>query len=158
VTMTRFNLFRDFVDLRDSVDRLFQETFGPTDRLLPWAPTTRMIPLEVYETPDEVVVRALVPGIAPESIDLQYQQGMLTLRASAATPEPGSDWTWHIQEFGYGDMVRRITLPKAVDVDQARTHFEHGILTLTLPKVAEARPKQIRVVPQPQIASGTTSA
>jgi HSP20 family protein len=160
MTGTTLNPFRDFVSLRDAIDRLFEESFVSPERLLSWTTIAagRTLPLEVYETPDDIVVRALVPGMDPEDLDVQVHQGLLTLRAKAKAPEAQDKWTWHVREFGYGEVVRQVALPKGVDVDQVRTTLEKGILTLTLPKLAEARPKQIKVVAQPQIAAGMTSA
>ncbi len=158
MTMQRFNLnpvLRDFVSLREAVDRLFDESFvSPTKA---WSGTgSRPMPLEIYETPDEIVVRALTPGVAPDQLDIQYQQGVLTLRASTQTPAAHDDWAWHIREFGYGEMLRTVTLPKEIDVDRANATFEHGVLTLRLPKAEQAKPRQISIsgYQQAEIGSG----
>ncbi len=147
MTMQRWNPFlRDFVSLRDAVDRLFEESYVSPERLFTWGTTTaRPMPVEMYETPDELVVRALTPGVSPENLDVQYQQGTLVLRAKTEPPAAHDDWTWHVREFGYGEMTRTFTLPKDVDADRAEASFEHGILTLRLPKVEEAKPKTIRI-------------
>lgn len=159
MTMQRWSPFvRDFVSLRDAVDRLFEESFVHPDRLFSMAGTAaRTMPLEIYETPEELVVRALLPGVTQDNLDLQYQQGVLTLRAKTETPSAHDDWTWHLREFGYGEMIRTVTLPKEIDVDRAEAKFADGILTLTLPKAEQAKPKQIRIATQGQIGSGTGS-
>lgn len=149
MTMQRFNLnpfLRDFVTLREAVDRLFDESFVSPTRALSWSGTgNRPMPLEIYETPDDIVVRALTPGVTPDQLDVQYQQGVLTLRASTETPSAHDDWTWHVREFGYGEMIRTVTLPKEIDVDRANATFEHGVLTLRLPKAEQAKPRQIEI-------------
>jgi HSP20 family protein len=148
--------FRDFVSLRDAVDRLFEESFVNADRLFSWTGiAARTMPLEMYETPEEVVVRALVPGVAPDKLEVSYQQGVLTLRAQTEAPTTQDDWIWHFREFGYGEMIRSISLPKAVDPDRAEATFENGILTLRLPKAEHEKPKQIKVTPVAQIAGST---
>lgn len=148
--------FRDFVSLRDAVDRLFEESFVNPDRLFSWTGiTARTMPLEMYETPEEIVVRALVPGVAPDKLEVSYQQGVLTLRAQTETPPSQDDWVWHFREFGSGEMIRSISLPKAVDPDRAQATFENGILTLRLPKAEHEKPKQIKVTAVAQIAGGT---
>jgi HSP20 family protein len=136
---------REFVSLRDAVDRLFEESVISPDRLMSWRGTgTRPMPIEIYETPDEMVVRALTPG----QLDIQYQQGTLTLRARTETPATHDDWTWHVREFGYGEMVRSISLPTQIDADNAQASFEHGVLTLRLPKAEQAKPRQIPIAGQ----------
>jgi HSP20 family protein len=160
MTMQRWNPFlRDFVSLRDAVDRLFEESFVSPERLMSWRGTgTRPMPLEIYETPDDIVVRALTPGVAPDQLDVQYQQGTLTLRARTEIPSAHDDWTWHLREFGYGEMVRTISLPREINAEAAEASFEHGVLTLRLPKADEAKPRQIPISGrQVQIESGTRS-
>ena len=146
---------QDFVTLRDAIDRLFADAFVAPTRLLSVGGAARSMPLEVYETPESVVVKALVPGIAAEDLDVQYSQGMLTLHAKTEAPQAHDDWTWHLREIGYGEYSRAIQLPVPIDVDGVRTVLENGILTLTLPKVEEARPKQIKVVAPKQLAGET---
>ncbi len=145
MTRTVTPFMRDFVSLRDAVDRLFEQSFVSPERLYQASATSRPMPLEIYETPDELVVRALTPGVTPDQLDVQYQQGVLTLRARTETPGAHDDWVWHVREFGYGEMTRTITLPREIDVDRAHASFEHGVLTLRLPKAEEAKPRQIPV-------------
>jgi len=161
MTVTRWNspFLRDFVSLRDAMDRLFEESFVSPDRLFSGtAGSARIMPVEIVETPDDVVVRALVPGVTPENLDVQYHQGVLTLKARTETPQAHDDWTWHVREFGYGEMTRAISLPRPIDVEHADAAFENGILTLRLPKSEQAKPKQIKVsASQGQIGAGAAS-
>ncbi len=138
-------MFNDFVTLRDAMDRLFEQSFVDPARLLSAAGSGMAMPLEVYETPDDVVVKALVPGISPESLDIAYQQGTLTLKAKTEAPQAEKGWTWYVREIGYGEVTRSISLPVEIDVDRVGTAFANGVLTLHLPKAEAARPKQIKV-------------
>ena len=149
---------RDFVSLRDAVGRLFEESFVSPERLFSTVGGgTRPMALEIYETPDQLVVRALTPGVMPQDLDVQYHDGVLTLKARTETPAAHDDWTWHVREFGYGEMTRSIRLPVEIDADRAEARFAHGILTLSLPKAEQAKPRQIKVVSadQQRIGSGT---
>jgi HSP20 family protein len=165
-TTQRWNPFmRDFVTLRDAVDRLFEDSIVAPDRLLSSATRgQRPMAVEICETPDELVVRALVPGVTPENLDVEYHEGTLSLRARTETPAAHDDWTWHVREFGYGEMARVISLPKQIDVERAQAMFRDGILTLHLPKAASAKPRHIKVVSadasvdQRSIASGEQPA
>ena len=156
MTLARRDPFlRDFVSLRDAVDRLFEQSFVSPDRLYSGAGVaTRYMPLEIYETQDEMVVRALTPGVTPDQLDVQYQQGVLTIRARTEAPTAHDDWTWHLREFGYGEMVRTVSLPGQIDAEKADATFEHGILTLRLPKAEAAKPRRIEIQPHAQIGAG----
>ncbi len=150
-------LLQDFVTLRDAMDRLFAESFVDPARLLSVGGAARTMPLEVYETPDSLVVKALVPGISPESLDVQFNQGTLTIHAKTEAPQAHDEWVWYAREIGYGEYTRSISLPTRIDVDGVQTGFENGILTLTFPKAEEARPKQIKVTPAKQL-TGTSQS
>lgn len=154
VTRITSPLFRDFVTLRDAVDRLFEESFVDPTRFLSMGVGSRTMPLEVYETPDQVIVKALVPGVSPDDLDVSVQDGVLTIKAKTETPQASDDWNWHVREIGYGEYTRSVRLPTRVDVDKADARFENGILTLTLPKAAESRPARISIKPAAQIAAG----
>jgi HSP20 family protein len=151
-----YSPLRDFMTLRDTMDRMFEDRWVSPGNWLTWSSVgTNYLPVDIYETADEIVVRAVVPGVSADGIDIQFQGGVLTLRATTeetAIPE-GSSWLVH--EVTPGEFIRQVTLPRAVEADNAQTTFENGVLTLTLPKTADAKPKQIRVKAAKQIGSGS---
>jgi HSP20 family protein len=153
-----YSPLRDFMSLRDAMDRVFEDRWVSPGSWLTWSPVgTTYLPLDIYETADDIVVRALVPGVEADGIDIQFQGGVLTLRAKAdeaAIPE-GS--TWVVHEVTPGEFIRQVTLPRSVEADKAVTTFENGVLSLTLPKTADAKPKQIKVEPTKQIGAGTAA-
>ena len=154
-----FSPLRDFMTLREGMDRLFEDRWVSPGSWLTWSSTgTNFLPLDIYETADDVVVRAVVPGVAPDGIDIQFQGGVLTLRAKSFEPEIDSGAVWLVHEVVAGEFVRQVTLPGAIDADKARTTFENGVLTLTLPKTADSKPKQIKVESAPQIGAGQTKS
>lgn len=147
---------RDFMYLRDAMDRFFEDRWvSPGNWLTFTGAGVESLPIDVYETADEFVVRALVPGARSEDIDVQYQNGTLTLRTKLASFEQPSDATCLVSEISGGDALRQITLPRTIDAEHVTTTFADGVLTLTLPKTPDAKPKQIKVEPQAQL-SGTT--
>jgi HSP20 family protein len=151
-----FSPLRDFMSVRDAMDRMFEDRWVSPGNWLTWSSAgTNYLPLDIYETSDDIVVRAVVPGVAPDGIDIQFQGGVLTLRAKTdeqAIPEGAS---WLVHEVSPGEYIRQVTLPRTVDADSAQTTFENGVLTLTLPKTADAKPKQIKVQATKQIGAGT---
>lgn len=149
---------RDFVSLRDAMDRFFDDRWVSPGPWLTWAGAgTQSLPVDIYETPDDIVVRALVPGVKPENIDIQYQGGVLTLRTKTEPYELQKGATGVVNEITVGQAIRQISLPRTVQVEQATTGFDNGVLTLTLPKTADAKPKQIKVGSTPEIGAGTTA-
>jgi HSP20 family protein len=155
VTRLPSPIFRDFVTLRDAVDRLFEESFVDPVRLLSIGAGSRTMPLEIHETPDAVTVKALVPGVSPSDLDVTFQEGVLTIKARTETPQASDDWNWHLREIGYGEYSRSVSLPTKVDVDKVDSRVENGILTLTMPKAAESRPTRISINPAAQITAGS---
>jgi HSP20 family protein len=152
-----FSPLRDFMSLRDGMDRLFEDRWVSPGSWLTWSSTgTNFLPLDIYETADDLVVRAVVPGVSPDGIDIQFQGGVLTLRARSDEPAVPEGATWLVHEISPGEYIRQVTLPRTIDADTAHTTFDNGVLTLTLPKTADAKPKQIKVQAERQIGAGQT--
>jgi HSP20 family protein len=112
------------------------------------------IPMDVVERDDAYEVRAAVPGVKPEDVEVVVQGERVTVRAESRASEERRDENWLMREHRYGTMQRSVTLPTPVRSDAAEAHIEHGILTLRLPKAQEARPRRINI----GTASGGTSA
>jgi HSP20 family protein len=150
-----YSPLRDFMSLRDAMDRMFEDRWVSPGNWLTWSSTgTNFLPLDVYETADDLVVRAVVPGVAPDGIQIQFQAGVLTIRAKSDELVLPEGAAWVVQEVVPGEYVRQVTLPRIIDAEKAHTTFENGILTLTLPKTADAKPKQIKVEASKQIGAG----
>jgi HSP20 family protein len=146
------------MSLRDAMDRMFEDRWVSPGSWLTWSsPGTTYLPVDIYESADEIIVRALTPGVGADGIDIQIQGGVLTLRAKSEEPAIPEGSTWLVHEITPGEYIRQLTLPRAVDADEAETVFENGVLTLTLPKTADAKPKQIKVESTKQIGAGTAA-
>ncbi len=152
MAITQWNPLSEFVSLREAMDRLFNESFvaDPFRTLWSTAGTggTRLLPLDVYETEDAVVMLAAVPGISPEEIEITVNQGTVTLSGqvpNVAESESGKRATWHLHELPSGKFRRTLTLPFEIDASRAEATFEHGMLRLHLPKAEMAKPRQIKV-------------
>ena len=156
---TGFSPLRDFMSLRDGMDRLFEDRWVSPGSWMTWSPTsTSYLALDVYESSDDIVVRAVVPGAEPDDIDIQFQGGVLTIRANTVETAIPDGASWLVHEVLAGEYLRQVTLPRTVDPEKARSTYEHGVLTLTLPKTADAKPKQIRIGSTPEITSGPDAA
>ena len=149
MVLARWDPFREMAAMREMMDRLFEESFTRPFRMLGTVrETTRVLPLDVYETDENVVVRAALPGAKPEDVEINVTGDALTIKGrihSEAEKEEARKWNWICNEVWYGEFVRTLTLPIPVQADKAEATFEDGILTLTLPKAEEIKPKQIKV-------------
>jgi HSP20 family protein len=149
---------RDFMSLRDAMDRMFEDRWVSPGSWLTWSSAgTNDLPLDIYETADDIVVRAVAPGIEADGIDIKFQGGVLTLRVKREDPAIPEGATWLVNEVAPGTFMRQVTLPRAVEADQARTTLENGVVTLGLPKTADAKPKQIKVEAPKQIGAGSAA-
>ncbi len=143
--LVRWDPFRDMVTLREAMDRLFEESFVRPRGWL--APTEGLatLALDVYETADDVTVQASIPGVKPEDIDISITGDMLTIKGEVSEEREEKEGTYYIRERRYGAFERSITLPTQINADKAQADFANGVLTLTLPKVEEVKPKSIQI-------------
>jgi HSP20 family protein len=144
MAIERWDPLRDMVSLRDAVSSLLQESFvRPGGIGGGGGPAT--LPLDVHETENEFVVKASLPGLKPEDVQLTVHGDTVTIRGETKAEEEKKGQTWHLRERRSGTFQRSVSLATPIDADKAHARFEHGVLTLTLPKTEKARPKQIKV-------------
>ncbi|MFO7742397.1 MAG: Hsp20/alpha crystallin family protein [Anaerolineae bacterium] len=143
--LTRWEPFRDLVSLREAMDRLFEESFV-RPRGADLAPRVRgTLAVDMYETDEDVVVKASVPGIDPEDLDISITGDTLTIRGESRAEEEVEEDNYIYRERRYGAFSRAVTVPTSVEADKAEAEFEDGVLTLRLPKTEEVKPKAIKV-------------
>lgn len=144
--LVRWDPVREMLALQRAMDRLFEEAFGPVvERRLLAEPRTLAPAVDMYETDDEVVVKATLPGIKPEELEITVTGNVLTLKGEVKEEEKVEKANYICQERRFGMFRRDLTLPVDVDVDKAKAEFENGVLTLTLPKVEEVKPKRLEI-------------
>jgi HSP20 family protein len=143
MALERWEPFRDAISLRDAVNSLFQESFVRPSGLLQGGQAN--LPVDVCETENDFRIKASLPGIKPDDVQITVHGDTVTLRAEAKADEERKGDTWHLRERRFGTYQRSIVLNAPIDSDKATAHFEHGVLTLTLPKSERAKPKQIKV-------------
>jgi HSP20 family protein len=142
--ITRWEPFNEMVSLRDAVNQLFQDSFiRPGSWLMPFDGNQPAI--DVIENKNEIVVKASVPGLKPEDIDISLTGDQLTIKGETKSEEKIEEANYVRKERRYGAFQRTLTLPTSVVSDKAKAEFENGVLTLTLPKSEEVKPKTIKV-------------
>jgi HSP20 family protein len=143
--MTRFATSnQDMKSLQSQLNRLFEPfarmAVGDEDLVSgAWVP-----PVDVAETQEKIIVRAEVPGMRQEDIQIEFENGLLTLRGERKL-EKSDGLTWHRVERIYGNFSRTFTLPRSVDPEKIAATYRDGILEVEVPKREEAKPKQIRI-------------
>jgi len=143
-SLIKWEPFSDLVSLRDAMDRLFEESFV---RMRGWPSLfgAETLAIDMYETPDSVVIKTAVPGVKPEDIDITITGDVLTIKGETKVEEKVEKENYIRQERRYGAFQRSVPLPGSLLTDKAEATFENGILTLTIPKSEEAKPKAIKV-------------
>jgi HSP20 family protein len=134
-----------FVELQREFNRLF-DTLAPRAMGLAGGLLARRVPpVNLYEDKDALYVECEMPGVDQERLEVYVTGDVLTLKGDRPAVEPQAGTTVHIQERTYGAFNRAITLPVAVEGDKTEARYEHGVLSVKLPKAAEARPKQVTI-------------
>lgn len=145
MSLTRWDPFREMMTLREAMDNLFEESFVRPSRSIrtDGGSSFGTLSLDMYETEDDVMVEAPLPGFAPEEVDIELQNNVLTIKAEHSEEKEREDATYHIREQRFGRFYRQIALPTDINADEAEAVFEDGILKLQLPKAEVAKPKKI---------------
>jgi HSP20 family protein len=142
--LIRWEPFRDMRRMHDMLDRMMDRSF------LDWPlygreETEGFLPLDVYQTDENVIVKATVPGIKAEDIQISITGDTLTIRGEANEEKEEEGAEYYLRERRSSKFARSITLPTSINADSAKAEFEDGVLLLTLPKIEEVKPKTITV-------------
>jgi HSP20 family protein len=141
----RWDPFGEMVEMRRLMDRAFGHGFARPWRVVGWENGGTFVPLDVYETDEELVVKASLPGVKPEDVDVSITGDTLSIKGEFQAEEETKKLSHYRQERRYGSFHRVLALPTEVESGKAEAVFEHGVLTLTMPKAEAVRPKTIKV-------------
>jgi len=133
------------------MDRLFEDSFVRFPHLS--GDGVREFPIDVYQTKKDLVVKAALPGVKPEEVDITITDDAVTIKGEHAEEQETKEDDYLYRERYYGAFSRSVAIPVKVKGDKAEATFEEGVLTLTLPKAEEIKPRQIKIK-----AGGTTKA
>jgi HSP20 family protein len=142
-TLTQFQPFRGVSTLQDQINRLFNETFDRSSdeaNLTPWAPA-----VDIFETEQNLVVKADLPDIKPEELDIRVENNILTIRGERKFEKKVNENNYLRVERSYGSFSRSFSLASTVNTEAIQADYKNGVLTLSIPKREEAKPKQIKV-------------
>jgi len=145
MTIERWTPFGEMVSLREAVSSLLQDSFVPPNGARPERAAAFPLPLDVTEAENDFVVMASLPGIKPEDVQTTVLGDTLTIRGESKADGGQEGQHWLVRERRFGSFQRSVSLGTPINADMASAQFENGVLTLTLPKSEQARPKSIKL-------------
>ena len=140
--LIRWEPAREMMTLREAMDRLFDDAFTrPLSLRDGWSAPA----IDMYQTDEEIVVKAALPGIKPEEVQINITGDILHIKGELKHEEEKQEKAWHMREQRWEAFERSVALPTDVVADQAKAEFENGVLVITLPKAEEVKPKTISI-------------
>ena len=142
-SITRWDTYSGLSGLQEQVNRLFESSFSrraDNSAVTTWAPA-----VDIFETENELVVKADLPDVNEKDIDVRVENNMLTVRGERKFEEKAEKENYLRVERTYGTFSRSFRLPNTVNNETIQADYKNGVLTVTLPKRAESRPKQVKV-------------
>lgn len=139
----RWDPFREMMVLRNSMDRVVDRdlALAPTS----WKSFNWSVALDVVENEDEYLVKASLPGIDPQDLDITFEDNRLTLKGEVREEKEVDEAHYHLRERRYGSFSRSIKMPSGIESDKIKANYDKGVLELHLPKVEEVKPKKIAI-------------
>lgn len=145
ISMAEITIWRPFQELRKEVDRLFQEFFGKSYFPERWEGIEWVPSIDVSETEDEIIVKADIPGVKPEDIEINLVDNVLTIKGEKKREKEEKKENFYRVERYCGTFMRSIQIPSEVDVEKIKAQYKDGVLKVTLPKKPESKGKTIKI-------------
>lgn len=142
--IVRWEPFGEFSSLRRAMDRLMDD-FSPSRAWRTGEASELTFPVDVSETEDAVVVKAVLPGVTSQDVDISVSEGVLTIKGETRLQQETKKENYYRQEIRYGAFARSIPMPTRINHAHAEADFADGILTVRLPKAEEVRPRSIKI-------------
>lgn len=153
-SVIRWSPISDLMSLHSAMDRLFSDSFGvPGQGRSVGAVGEGYLPLDIYQTDKEWVIRAAVPGVDPSTVDVTFDGGQISIKGEIKPPAEVKTENYWLRENFYGKCSRQLTLPEDAMGDQAKAQFLNGVLILSVPKAQPAKPKSVKI----PISGGTAT-
>lgn len=145
MAVVKWDPLRDLLSIQDRMNRLFEQTLSRSRAEEGIAASTWSPAVDIYETPETIVMKAELPGLSREDIEIQIRDNALTLRGERRFAKDAQQENYLRIERAYGAFQRSFTLPATIQQDKIRAVFRDGVLELTLPKAEDAKPKKIAI-------------
>jgi HSP20 family protein len=138
--LTRWEPFRDLARLQDEMNRLFDDRVYRSSESMGWTPAC-----DIYEDEESVSLRFELAGVEAKDVDVRFENGVLTVKGERKLEKEDRRENYHRVERSYGTFTRAFSLPGSLDAERIRAEAKNGVLTITLPKKPEAKPRAIQV-------------
>ncbi len=145
MTITRLAPLRDVAVLQNRLNSIFNDFAQPSSGTEALSSGAFVPPVDIYEDAQKLSLRLEVPGLRPEEVDIHVENQTLTVRGERKFKNEEKEENFHRIERRYGSFTRTFSLPLTVDTEKVQANYEHGVLSIELPKKPEAKPKQIKV-------------
>ena len=145
MAIVRWRPFRDMMNIQDEVNRLFDDFLGRPLLRTEWSEEVWSPSVDISETEDNVIIKAEMPGLNKDEVKISLQDNTLTLMGEKKLEKVEKDANYHRVERSYGVFNRSFTLPTSVKSDKIKATYKDGILSITLPKTEEVKPKEIPI-------------
>jgi HSP20 family protein len=145
MAIVRWRPFRDMVSIQDEMNKLFDDFLGRPLMRTEWSEGVWNPSVDISETKDNVIIKAEMPGLNKEDVKISMQDNMLTLTGEKKQEKEEKETNYHRIERSYGAFSRSFSLPTSVKSDKIRATYKDGILSITLPKTEEVKPKEIPI-------------
>ncbi|MBC7362543.1 MAG: Hsp20/alpha crystallin family protein [Candidatus Aminicenantes bacterium] len=160
MAITKWDPFRDLMILRDRMNRLFEDLvssprFEDSELIQStWSPA-----VDIYETENELVLTAELPGVDEKDVEIKIEDNTLTLKGERKFEKETKEENYHRIERAYGSFFRSFSLPNYIDQEKISAEYENGLLRIHMPKKAEVKPRKVKIVkPQTAEKSGEKSS
>ena len=143
MVLRRWDPFQELRQMQENMDRMwrsFGTGGGETGNVENWA-----IPLDVVQQGDNFIVKASVPGVNPEDIDVSIENDVLTIRGQTKEAREHQEGNYLMRERRTGSFYRALRLPDTVDSEKAQPHYEHGVLSITFPRLESKQARRLHI-------------
>ena len=146
MAIIRWDPFRDIVTMREKMNRMFEDVFAGKAEDKEIAPSSWSPAVDIYETENEIILTAEIPGLDEKDIEIKIEDNTLTLRGERKFSKETKEENYHRLERAYGTFFRAFTLPNSVEADSIQAEHENGVLRITMPKKQELKPRTVKIV------------
>ncbi|BAT72011.1 HSP20 family protein [Thermosulfidibacter takaii ABI70S6] len=142
MAIQKWDPFKELTSLKTQMDKIFESLLGESEDIKSgsWVP-----PVDIYETENEIVIKAEVPGVTLNDIEIKLEDDTLVIRGEKKFERDMEKETYHRAERVYGKFQRSFVIPKTIDKEKIKASLKHGVLTIVLPKKEEVKPKEITI-------------